>query len=199
MRNTAVECPECGEPYTPQGLYGHLRAHGFSGKELETIYREATRNGRSAPSRRTDTEVGSGVEESSDAVGLQNTDQDDTQDDASSSSRPTPGTPDSPTDAEDQESQEGPAEEAGQGRPPGKDREPIARAADRLALARQRRKAVEEAMETETTGGLLPGSRGDVPANDTWADLLEECQAKEQAARKELKRQVEHREVDRSV
>jgi len=198
MRSTAVECPDCEEPYTPQGLYGHLRAHGYSGEELETTYREAIRNGRSVPSRRDD-EVRSDVEGPGSRSEDETTGQDDTQGDASVGSRSVPGTPDGPAGAGEQEGQEGPTEKAGQGHPPGVDREPIARAADRLAFARQRRKAVEEAMETETTGGAFSPSRSEVPANDTWADLLEECEAKEQAARKELKRQVEHREVDRSV
>lgn len=35
-------CPECGEEYSPQGMYGHLRmGHGLRGEDLERTYEEA--------------------------------------------------------------------------------------------------------------------------------------------------------------
>ena len=34
-------CPECGDEYSPQGMYGHLRmGHGLRGEELEQVYQE---------------------------------------------------------------------------------------------------------------------------------------------------------------
>lgn len=38
-----VSCPECGDRYSVQGLYGHLTTHDLHGPELEEKYREARR------------------------------------------------------------------------------------------------------------------------------------------------------------
>jgi hypothetical protein len=199
MRSTAVECPECGEPYTPQGLHGHLRAHGLRGDDLESTYRQALRDGGSAPVRReVAEESGSVPEEPEDGSETESTEQAGNPD-----RRPVPGQVSSPSESpagiEDQEDGKGPSESSGRDRPSRDQHDPIAHAADRLAAARQRREAVEDVMETKTTGGLWKSRQEEVPANETWADLLEECKAEEKAARKELKRQIEHREVDRSV
>lgn len=42
----AVVCPECGEEYSPQGLYGHLMGHGLAGEEVEQAYQQALDGGR---------------------------------------------------------------------------------------------------------------------------------------------------------
>jgi hypothetical protein len=49
MSSKQVECPECGDTYKVQGLYGHLRmGHGFHGDELEEKYSEAVGESRGA-------------------------------------------------------------------------------------------------------------------------------------------------------
>lgn len=79
-------------------------------------------------------------------------------------------------------------------------RHPLRSAVERLRRARARKQAVKEEMETEkSASGLFQSSGEEVPANPTWRELLEECEAEVEAARKELHRQVEHHEVDRSA
>lgn len=49
MSSKQVECPECGDTYKVQGLYGHLRmGHGFHGDKLEEKYSEAVGESRGA-------------------------------------------------------------------------------------------------------------------------------------------------------
>jgi len=49
MSKKQVECPECGDIYKVQGLYGHLRmGHGLHGDELEEKYSEAVGESRGA-------------------------------------------------------------------------------------------------------------------------------------------------------
>lgn len=55
MSSKQVECPECGDIYKVQGLYGHLRmGHGFHGDELEEKYSEAVGESRGAGMRERD-------------------------------------------------------------------------------------------------------------------------------------------------
>ena len=55
MASKQVKCPECGDIYKVQGLYGHLRmGHGFSGDELEEKYSEAAGESRGAGIRERD-------------------------------------------------------------------------------------------------------------------------------------------------
>jgi hypothetical protein len=52
MSKKQVECPECGDMYKVQGLYGHLRmGHNIGGNELEEKYSEAVGESRGAGMR----------------------------------------------------------------------------------------------------------------------------------------------------
>lgn len=76
---------------------------------------------------------------------------------------------------------------------------PVMRAADRARRARMRRRIVEETMETKEVEQedlfITPfDTKEEVPANDTWGDLLEKCEWEEERAIEELKDVVYHTE-----
>ena len=55
MASKQVECPECGDIYKVQGMYGHLRmGHGLHGDKLEEKYSEAVGESRGAGMRERD-------------------------------------------------------------------------------------------------------------------------------------------------
>jgi len=208
-----VQCPECAEEYSPQGLHGHLRmSHGLSGPELQKAYEGALRGNLNVE------EVEGATEE-----------KDQRHEEGHERPDEEPPRGEERPEARDEEAQ---TEERGAGspsemmaEPPGsvgpdqdeynrrevsrKERSPKGhdqgacyRALEQLRRARMRRRIVEETMETEEEV-VEEGSKfffgddaqyGEVPTNDTWADLLERCQWEEEKAAEELKDVVFHAE-----
>ncbi len=184
-------CPECGEEYSPQGMYGHLRmGHGLRGDELEETYEQTQEQGDTTGTAGGDTDRGKPV------GGL-------------------PPVPSSPSGegrkaAEDREPVQK-AETNAQG-----DR--VAEAADRLRRAKQRLQEVEaktgqEVEQEEESSGLVGRllSRGlvskfllgqtdtetTVERTEAEEALCRECREEVQAAERELEKALEHEQVDR--
>ena len=179
-------CPECGEEYSPQGMYGHLRmGHGLRGDELEETYEQTQEQGDTTGTAGGDTDRGKPV------GGL-------------------PPVPSSPSGegrkaAEDREPVQK-AETNAQG-----DR--VAEAADRLRRAKQRLEEVEaktgqEVEREEESPGLVGKLLGvnllgqtdtetTVERTEAEEALCRECREKVQAAERELEKALEHEQVNR--
>ena len=185
-------CPECGEEYSPQGMYGHLRmGHGLRGDELEETYEQ------------TQEQTGATVTEAEDS-------------ESESLGGSLPAVPSSSSDggretAEDREPVQK-AEANAHG-----DR--VAEAADRLRRAKQRLEEVEaktgqEVEQGEESSGLVgsllsPGlvskllgvrqtdTETTVERTEAEEALCRECREEVQAAERELEKALEHEQVDR--
>lgn len=174
-----VECPKCSREFKKTGLHGHLKwVHDLQGEELESAYREAI----SEQQAEQEPEAAASAEE---------------QNREDREARPVPGSHGNQR-APQREEREPVEQRYAHG--DRSERKPLREAVDELRRARERRRAVEDAMETKTeSGGLFKRNRQTIPANETWAELLEEAEEAEADALDHLKRQVEHYEVDRSV
>ena len=184
-------CPECGEEYSPQGMYGHLRmGHGLRGDELEETYQQTQEQAGATVTKTEDSE--------SESLGGS-----------------LPAVPSSSSDGgrettEDREPVQK-AETNAQG-----DR--VAEAADRLRRAKQRLQEVEaktgqEVEQEEESSGLLGRvlSRGlvskfllgqtdtetTVERTEAEKALCRECREEVQAAERELEKALEHEQVNR--
>lgn len=174
-----ANCPKCNREFSNPGLHGHLRfSHGLDGEELEQAYSEAIQQAESKaesyPSKQSRRPNGSSKE----AEGSQ---------ESGEGARPASG-PDTTRGGDD--------------RPDERDRpnnDPLHSRLEDLRKARERRRTVEEVMETAGgSSSFFPSRSKNRPANRTWEELLEECAEKEKRYEEALRRQVRHHEVDRS-
>ena len=201
-------CPECGEEYSPQGMYGHLRmGHGLRGDELEETYEQTQQTQEQAQEqgRATVTET---EDSESESLGAS-----------------LPPVPSSPSDQ---------GREVTEDRRTTEDRKPVqkaetsthgdrvAEAADRLRRAKQRLQEVEaktgEEVEQEfssssssplangpSTRAVFRGlknlglAEGETTVERTEAEkaLCRECREEVQAAERELEKALEHEQVER--
>ena len=188
-------CPECGEEYSPQGMYGHLRmGHGLRGDELEETYQQTQEQARVTVTETEDSE--------SENLGGS-----------------LPPVPSSPSDkgrevAKDREPVQKAKTNAHGDR--------VSEAADRLRRAKQRLEEVEaktgEEVEQEfsfsssfplangiVTRTVFRGlknlglAEGETTVERTEAEeaLCQECREEVQAAERELEKALEHEQVDR--
>lgn len=200
------ECPKCNRSFQKAGLHGHLRfSHGLRGEELQEAYQQALEEPSGQPSEQ-HPEQPSGQrpeqlnEQPPEQQGSGEGEEGETKGD--SRTLPVPRMPDSSTgqgSAERSEESHG-RQRRQKERQRGREsrgvverqsrRDPLREAAERLRRARERRRTIEEEMETS---GLLEKK----PANDTWAELLEESQEEEKEAQKALRREVRMHEAAR--
>ena len=179
-------CPECGEEYSPQGMYGHLRmGHGLRGDELEETYQQ------------TQEQAGATVTETEDS-------------ESESLGGSLPAVPSSSSDGgrettEDREPVQKAETDAHGDR--------VAEAADRLRRAKQRLEEVEaktgqEVEREEESPGLVGKLLGvnllgqtdtetTVERTEAEEALCRECREEVQAAERELEKALEHEQVER--
>jgi len=184
------DCPLCEREFTPAGLHGHLRfSHDLRGEDLEAAYEEATGNrpgaARKEPQQPDQRPSGQSKEQPDQQPQDPQESVEEPNEDGNQLGREARPVPGSVKRARSRESRGGPPEHIS---------DPVERALDEYREARERRRAVEHAMDTKRSG--LFGD--EQPANETWTELLEDCREAEEQARNDLHRLVRHREVDRS-
>lgn len=177
---TMAKCPKCNRDFSNPGLHGHLRfSHGLEGEELEQAFDEATKEPTEEPkghlSKQDEQPNGSPKEAQS------------TQENGKGA-RPASG-PSTP--------------QRGGSQPDERDRlgrDPLRRRLEKLRKARERRRAVEEVMETSSNSrSFLPSSsKKERPANRTWQELLEECAEEEKNCEEALRSEVRVHEAARA-
>lgn len=199
-----VQCPECGEEYSPQGLYGHLRMqHGLSGADLQQTYENSLKGDIFEEEPEADGSAGEEGEPVGDGAPAAESEEpvEATKEEGKEESfDPAPADAEEQPDSPSEERREKESREREQREPMRtefEERGALARAAERLRRARTRRRVVEEAMETKeevVNERFFEDETEEVPANATWSYLLEACAEEEARALEDLKNQVFHTE-----
>jgi hypothetical protein len=191
-----VVCPECGEGYSKNGLYGHLMGHGFGGEELEEIYQEALGAGDDSGSEDGDIS-GSLPEFDRQGDDLETADPETKKPGRDEGMEPLADLPGPPSEERSREERE----------PSTTGADEVQRAADRLRRAKERLKVAEEKTgnkreEKVTKGGVISRllgrteTRETVERTEAEEELCRECREEVAEAERELQRALKRRQAE---
>lgn len=210
-----IECPECQEEFSSQGLWGHLSmGHGLGGAELDSVYEQALNQRESSTREKVGGSSGQqsgaesgGQETQKKAYQLGEGPQPVGEDDTDGETLDIPESPDTSADSSGKQRRE-------QREPSPTEANEVERAADRLRRAKERlRMAEEETGEireeevhkggavSEVVGRLFPAlgrteTREEVQRTEAEREHLEKCREAVEQAEREYRKALKKRQAE---